>query len=348
MNIEKSGMGALLEAVTTPIEIGGQIREKVDIMEGAAKVLINGVRAAEIAGAGSASLGNVTNQLSVFTGFLSACSIFERGGFWVSLIGKQEPVSSKKVAGEVFLTAANVAETTLWLSRQGLFDLGPAAGPIEIAKSVVLIPVSICSIWSASDEIVKAGKAIEDREAKVSKWTERKKLSLLEKQGYAKTKIDAVLKEIVKVAAEQKELKEAGSLSKEQKIEFKNRFTALRNKSGRWVEIQHQADKFDKLCDYKIENHGKVLAIAAHNKGKVQTKNWLVIANSAMKLALGILGLVIVLTSITAVWVLALVAALWTATHILGLAKELYDLRPVNKRLELPLVDTKMMNADLS
>lgn len=347
MNVGKGASEVLLEVVAAPFEIGAEIRGKIDIMEGAAKVLINGARVAEFAGTESASLGNVTGQLSIFTGFLSACSIFERGGFWVSLIGKKEPVSSKKVAGEVFLTAANVAETTLWLSKRGLFDLGPAAGPIEIAKNIILIPVSLCTIWSASDEIVKAGKAIEDKEAKVSKWADRKKLSILERKDYAQKKIDTLSDEIVKIANEKIDAEKTG-LSPEDEEQFKNRFAPLMKKHNRWVEIQSREDKFDKLCDFKIENHGKILDVATHNKGKIQTKNWLVIANSVMKLALGILGLVIVLASITAVWVLALAAALWTATHIIGLAKELFDLRPVNKQLQFPVVETKMMAADLS
>lgn len=347
MNVGKGAGEVLLDVVTTPIEIAAQIRGKADIMEGAAKVVINGAKVAEIAGAGSASLGNVTGQLGVFTGFLSACSIFERGGFWVSLIGKEEPVSAKKVTGEVFLTAANVAETTLWLGKTGLFDLGTAAPVIEIVKSIVLIPVSVCNIWNASDEIAKAGREVEDKAAKISKWSERKKLSLLERQKYVKEKIDPLIAEIGKIAIEKKAAEKDG-LSPEDEEQFKNRFAPLMKKHGRWCEIRDEDGKFDKLCDFKIENHGQILAIAEHNKGKVQTKNWLVLANSLMKLALGVLGLVMVLASITVIWVLALVAALWTATHIVGLAKELYDLRPVNKQLEFPVVETKMMAANLS
>lgn len=340
----RSAGDVIIDVATAPITWAGQVRSSIGAMDSLGKVATNTWKAAGIIGAESEVLDNVTGQLSAFNGVVGAANIFARGSFWVSLIGKKDAVSSKKVASEVFLTAANVAETTLWLGKTGIVALGAAAPVIELVKNVALLPVSLCNIWNASDEIKKIDDTLRKKEAKVEKWTERKASLQADKDLYVQARIDTCKAKIDVIKAEKQGIKDAGNYTAELKKEFKARVTPLINKHDRWVEVQAQG-KLDDFCDYKIAAHGEVVKAAEHNKGKVQTKNWLVIANAVMKLALGIIGLVILLAAITSIWLLALVAAAWAATHALGFAKEMYDLAPANKLIELAPMKTQMLAA---
>lgn len=348
MTVGRSTGESIVDVVTAPITWAGQVRSSIGAIDSLGKVLTNGAKAANIMGAESEVLDNVTGQVSAFNGVVGAANIFARGAFWVSLIGKKDEVSSKKVAAEFFLTAANVAETTLWLGKVGL-DLGSAAPIIELVKTVVLLPVSFCNIWNASDEIKKIDTVLRQKEEKVEQWKKFK--SSTDKGLYIQGKIDELADQILTIKKEKHtkkaDAKALGNPTVDLKKEFKARITPLQNKQDRWIEIRDQ-NKIDAFFDYKIAAHGEVVKAAEHNKGKVQTKNWLVIANALMKLALGVLGLVLLLASITTPWLLALVAAAWAATHALGFAKEMYDLAPANKLRELASLKTNMMAANLA
>lgn len=102
-------------------------------------------------------------------------------------------------------------------------------------------------------------------------------------------------------------------------------------------ELLDKEAQLIKDCDWKAKAWAKNVESAKYNVGKEKTKNWLGIANNIGKLVIGLTCLIGIFTGIAFNPIFILCVSIgWTATHIFGLAKELYGIYNVQKKIEKP------------
>lgn len=354
---------APLRGLQATAECAVKIKESTDTLDKFSKVISSSFRAAQGFGVSSQPLAKMVGQFETFSGLVGGFNIINRIADW-SCKGKNGDYAWKfwkkkvddhtfcddgyksgaKVGNEALLTVVHGIDFTRFLGGVGAFDLGPAAAPLSLAKSIILLPVAALGIWDAAAKISNANRYVRNVANRVNKWATRAGLGKVdlknlydEKKAAAAAKIVALKDKIVD-ASENVRRRLGAEI---EKLELKERRWSCYLKEidalAEGEDTLPEGSQFRNDCEVKHKGWEKNYKVAKTNATREKTKSWLEIVGSIGKIALGVIGIVALFVGFmfNPAFIIATALA-WTAIYTLGLTKNLYGMYNPIRQIEKP------------
>lgn len=329
-------MGVLLKPFEAVIGLLSDTKKSTGTMDSASKMVTNGWKTLETGfEIAHPAMKNFAKQLGTFTDLIGALNVLDRAYEWISP-QKRADWTWQKYLSQATLTVSHTLEGLNFFKTAGFFDLGsfasevaPGIIPLEVMKFSFYLPASIFGIWHSAVVMGEQSEKVASLEGKVTKWTDR----LLAGQNKAHFLNVEIPQKLQQIAQEMTPL--ANKMNDEGLDRNETRtYSRLVNRQRRWLSYAEELRNGDESaslkadCQKKINGYTANVTVAEANKGKVQTKEWLGIANNVGKLAMGIIGLIGIFMGLFALPVFAATfAAGWFATHGLNFAKGIYEER---------------------
>jgi len=253
------------------------------------------------AGRASEPVLKLGKDLGFVSDIIGSTLFIQRVGEWLCGTNTASSLSKWKFSSNVCLFAAHATQFFNTLHTLKVIDLGANAAIPGNVRNAFYIPAGICGIYDTALELMKGCDSYHNKFAKkLEKWSKI--------HNYEEYKTNNLGDDSEKTKRR---------LDKWNKRSDQERQQVIDGKRNRYEEL-HNTDEGVARCDRFI-----------------QRKHLLAIANSALKVAMGVIGFAALYAGWMAIPAFTVGFSLgWIAVHLSGLAKELYASRndPWNHR----------------